>query len=51
MTIILRVTEPPTAADLGAAGVCRVGLAEIVGCWGCGRIVRVVFLGIYGAAA
>lgn len=45
MTVILRRTEPPVAADLGAAGACRVSLCEVVGLWGAGPICRVVFLG------
>lgn len=45
MTIIVRYLDPPTACDLGAAGVVLVGLAEVVGVWGAGPIVRVVFLG------
>lgn len=45
MTLILRRIDAPAWRKLGTAGVCRVGLAEVVGCWGCGPLVRVVFLG------
>jgi len=45
MTLVVRYLETPALADLGAAGVCRVGLAEVVGVWGSGRIVRVILLG------
>lgn len=48
MTLVLRVIEPAVPIDLGAAGVCRVGLAELVGAFGAGPIVRVVFLGDWG---
>lgn len=52
MTLILRVIEPATPCDLGgAAGLVRVGLAELVGVWGRGPVVRVVFLGEYERAA
>ncbi|HEY1189159.1 MAG TPA: hypothetical protein VGE74_16005 [Gemmata sp.] len=51
MTLIVRVVEPGVPCDLGAAGVCRVGLAELVGAWGAGPIERVVFLGDWGVAA
>ncbi len=45
MTLIIRQIDAPTPCDLGAAGVCRVGLAEIVGVWGVGPIVHLVYLG------
>lgn len=45
MTIHLRITDAPAAADLGAVGVCRVGLARIVGVWGQGPVAEVVYLG------
>ncbi|QEG31592.1 hypothetical protein GobsT_64140 [Gemmata obscuriglobus] len=53
MTLILRIVEPATPVDLGAAGVCRVGLAELVGAWGRGPVRHVVYLGDWnvGAAA
>lgn len=51
MTLILRVVEPPVALDLGAAGVCRVGLADVVGVWGAGPVVRVLFLGDWRVTA
>jgi hypothetical protein len=51
MTLILRVIETGAPCDLGAAGVCRVGLAEIVGAWGSGPIADVIFLGDWGVNA
>ena len=48
MTLIVRYESPPALADLGAAGWARVGLADIVGIWGVGPIVRVVLLGVEG---
>lgn len=46
MTLILRRLDGPAWLSLGAAGVCRVGRCEVVGCFGRGgAIVRVVFLG------
>ena len=45
MTLVARYLDPPAFADLGAAGWARVGLAEVVGIWGVGPIVRVVLLG------
>lgn len=51
MTLILRVVSAPTPLDLGPAGLCRVGLADVVGAWGSGRVVRVMYLGAVGAAA
>lgn len=44
MTLVLRRLSPPTWSDLGAAGLCRVGLCEVVGCFP-SRVWRVVFLG------
>lgn len=44
MTLILRRIDPPTWANLGAAGLCRVSLTEIVGVFP-SRVWRVVFLG------
>lgn len=44
MTLIMRRVSPAVALDLGAVGLVRVGLAELVGCWGRGPIVRVVWL-------
>ena len=45
MTLVVRYESPPAFADLGAVGWARVGLAEVVGIWGVGPIVRVVLLG------
>ena len=44
MTLVLRYTDPPTEQNLGAVGVCRVGLADVVGAWGVGAVVRVILL-------
>lgn len=44
MTLILRRVGAALLTDLGAAGVCRVGLCEIVGSFGTGPALRVVFL-------
>ena len=51
MTIIVRIVEGGVPCDLGAAGVCRVGLAEIVGAWGSGPIRDVIFLVDWGVTA
>lgn len=52
MTLILRRLDAVSHVLLGGAGVCRVGLCEVVGCWGKGgAIVRVVFLGADAHAA
>ena len=52
MTLILRRLDAPFSISLGAAGLCRVGLCEVVGCFGKGGvIVRVVFLGTCASAA
>lgn len=46
MTIHLRILSSPVPTDLGAAlGACRVGFAEIVGCWGDGPVAWVVVMG------
>lgn len=45
MTLVLRRLDAPVPLALGAAGVCRVSLCEVVGAWGSGPIVRVVILG------
>jgi hypothetical protein len=45
VTLILRRTDAPLRLALGSAGVCRVGLCEIVGSFGTGPLLRVVFLG------
>jgi hypothetical protein len=45
VTLVLRRTDAPFPMLLGAAGVCRVGLCEIVGCFGRGPFTRIIFLG------
>jgi hypothetical protein len=47
VTLIVRRLDAPALADLGAAGVCRVSLCAVVGAWGAGPIVRIIFLGAY----
>ncbi len=51
MTLILRRVDAPAWVKLRAGGVCRVSLCEILGCWGSGPVVRVVFLGEYAEVA
>lgn len=45
MTLIVRRIDAPVTRRLGRCGVCRVGLCEIVGMFGRGPLLRVVFLG------
>jgi hypothetical protein len=45
MTIIVRrIGDRKHYRKLGKAGECMVGLAELVGAFGSGKIVRVVWL-------
>ncbi len=44
MTLILRRIGPANWQSLGAAGLCRVGLCEVVGMFR-SSVSRVVFLG------
>ena len=44
MTLVLRRTDAPLRLTLGSAGVCRVSLCVIVGSFGAGPLLRVVFL-------
>jgi hypothetical protein len=51
VTLILRRVDSPVWVRLRAAGRCRVSLCEILGAFGSGPVVRVVFLGSGGLAA
>ena len=44
MTLIVRRVGERVTVELGAVGRCEVGTGEVVGAFGCGRIVRVVWL-------
>lgn len=45
MTLIFRRRGPTRSLRLGACGLCRVGLADLVGAWGRGPVTRILFLG------
>lgn len=51
MTLILRRFDSPLLCHLGAAGLCRVSLCEIVGAFGSGPIEGVMFIGVDHARA